>query len=151
MTDDPIVLDVIASIEARAESGMEHYGQTMAENPLPAEQWAVEARHEAQDLALYLRRLETSCAALEAENARLKALTAGAFTPPNRRTSFNEDLVVSDEFNSVELTLSWSVDLATGRAYEFFVVRAGTGKPGLMQQALDEMSRRISKIIQGRY
>jgi hypothetical protein len=148
---DPIVCDVLESIETRSAEGMEHYGQTMADNPLPASQWALEARHEAQDLALYLRRLETACEAMEKENACLRQRLTGPFTPASRRTSHLEDLVVRNESGDVVInwSVAWSTDDLTGRATEFFV--HDTGKPGSFQEALDKLGRMVSKIIQGRH
>jgi hypothetical protein len=150
---DPIVSDVIMSIETRSQVGMEHYGKTMADNPLPASQWALEARHEAQDLALYLRRLETACEALERENLCLRQQLTGPFVPPARRTSHLQDLVVKNENGDVVIdwSVAWSTDNMTGRATEIFVHDTGRPGSGSLQDGLDRLGRLISKIIQGRH
>lgn len=138
MTEDPIVNNVIDQFITRSAEGMETYGQSMSDNPMSATGWLRELKTELMDATLYAERLE----------AELNK--PHRFTPPGRRTSFNEDLIVSDEFGkSLHFILSWSVDVATGKPFEFFIVESG--KPGLLQDALAELGRRVSRIMQGRY
>jgi len=139
MTDDPIVDNVIDQFITRSAEGMKAYGQSMSANPMTSKQWLAELKTELMDAILYAERLGEE---LGKEHR---------FIPPQRRTSFNEDLVVSDEFGNeaFRFILSWSVDVASGKPFEFFVVHSG--KPGLLQDALDEVGRRVSRIMQGRY
>jgi hypothetical protein len=139
MTEDPIVDNVIDQFITRSAEGMETYGQSMRDNPMSNRQWLGELKTELMDAILYAERLGE-----EMDKGH-------RFIPPQRRTSYNEDLVVSDEFGNeaFRFILSWSVDVETGKPFEFFVVHSG--KPGLLQDALDEVGRRVSRIMQGRY
>jgi len=59
---------VCADIARRQRAGIEKYGTTVEENPLPLDQWVQHAYEEALDLSVYLKRikveLEKQCPAL---------------------------------------------------------------------------------------
>ena len=54
--DDPIVAAVKADLDARSRRGLEKYGTTTADNPLPLKDWLQHAYEEALDHAIYLKR-----------------------------------------------------------------------------------------------
>jgi hypothetical protein len=146
-----IAAQVMRDIGARAADGMAEYGQTMMQNPMDAVAWLRELRTELQDAALYNRRAEIAIEKLVAENACLRQQLLGPFVPNGRRTSHLEDLRVVNENGDevINWSVAWSVEDSTGRPTEVFI--HNTGKPGSLQDGLDQLGRMISKIIQGRW
>lgn len=59
-------------IRQRAEHGLKKYGVTVARNDLSMARWLQHGQEEAMDLAVYLERITSDVAKLEADNARLR-------------------------------------------------------------------------------
>ena len=55
--NDPIVVDVIERVKARADKGMSKYGVSMARTDITTVEWLRHAQEEALDLAVYLERI----------------------------------------------------------------------------------------------
>jgi len=56
----PIASEVMRKVGSRAEEGMKTYGKTLADNPLPTDQWIDHTIEELLDAANYLTRLKQS-------------------------------------------------------------------------------------------
>ena len=87
----------------------------------------------------------SGCSASSISRFRVSSWSSG------RRTSHLEDLRVVNEAGDevINWSVAWSVDDRTGRPTEVFI--HNTGKPGSLQDGLDQLGRMISKIIQGRW
>lgn len=66
MTEDKFVNNVISLFESRSRKGMQHYGQSMSDNPKDALQWAEDAQEELMDAILYIEALKDRLVELKA-------------------------------------------------------------------------------------
>lgn len=69
--------EVCADIARRQAHGIEKYGMTVAENPLPLSAWIQHAYEESLDLPVYLKRARREALMLEAQIEHLRNIVKG--------------------------------------------------------------------------